>query len=95
MDTTPMPAAPAAVRNDPQYVAYLEQRIAALEARLPDTKLLSAKFMTRAWAIWGHYFVAQLVLTVIIWAVLFVVFLLLSLIFGAGVAGILSSIPRN
>ena len=95
--TTPLPAAvaPAQQRNDPQYVAYLEQRIAALEARIPDTKLLSAKFMTRAWTIWGHYFVAQLVISLIVWAVLMVIFVLMSLIFGAGLAGVLSSLPRS
>jgi hypothetical protein len=31
---------------------------------LPDTKLLSGKFTDRAFTIWGHYFVANLVIAV-------------------------------
>ena len=99
MDTVPVPvvtaAAPAAPRNDPQYVAYLEERIAALEARIPDTKLLSNKFMTRAWTVWGHYFVAQLVITAVLWALIMVVGVLFSLIFGLGMAGLVSNLPAN
>ena len=53
---------PIVLRNDPEYVAYLERRIADLESRSPQTGLLSQKFMTRAFAVLGHYFVAALVI---------------------------------
>lgn len=39
----------------------LERRVAELErkmAELPSTELLSPSFMTRAFAVWGHNFVA-------------------------------------
>ena len=60
--STPLRAEP---RNDPEYVAYLELRIANLESRLPKTDLLSQRFLTRAFAVFGHYMVAGLVLNLI------------------------------
>jgi hypothetical protein len=33
---------------------------------LPNTNLLSSNFITRAFAVWGHYFVAQLIISVIV-----------------------------
>ncbi len=76
------PASPQ--RNDPQYIAYLEQRIVALEARLPETKVIAQGFLARAFAIWGHYFVAQLLISLIIGAIM----MLISLVFAGSMAAI-------
>ena len=81
-------AAPAQ-RNDPQYIAYLEQRIAALEARLPRTKVVAPGFFARAFAIWGHYFVAQFVIS----AVIGIIAMLISLVFAGSIAAIFGSMP--
>jgi hypothetical protein len=57
-------------RNDPEYIAYLELRIAELERRLPRTDLLSGKFLRRAFAVWGHMIVAQLMVAAPIYALI-------------------------
>ncbi len=77
------------MRNDPAYIEYLEGRIARLEAnmaaggatQLPRTQLLSPKFMTRAFAVWGHMIVANLAIAVPIYVVVFVIAMVI------GVAG--------
>jgi hypothetical protein len=66
-------------RNDPQYIAYLEQRIMALEARLPRTNIVSPKFWTRAWAIYGHLLALSLVVSAIVGTIT----LIISLMGGA------------
>lgn len=60
---------PSAYRNDPEYVAYLEQRIAALENRVGHTNLVSPKFWTRAWAVYGHHLAIGILFYVIILAI--------------------------
>jgi hypothetical protein len=71
-------------RNDPEYVAYLERRIGILESRLPSTALLSPKFMTRAFAVMGHYFVAALVVGATTWAVFAIFTLFIAAVVSAG-----------
>jgi len=67
------------MRNDPEYIAYLEQRIAALEGRLsavevrlPRTQLMSASFMSRAFAVLGHYMVASMIIAIPIYIFAFI-----------------------
>jgi hypothetical protein len=36
-----------------------------IDDELPDTDLLSRNFLKRAFAVWGHYFIAQLIIGVI------------------------------
>jgi TolA-binding protein len=49
--------------------------------RLPETALLSSSFLSRAFAVWGHQFVASLIISVIpaaLWCALVVVFRVLA-----------------
>lgn len=80
----------AAQPADPNYVAYLEQRIRALEAKTA-TSLVSGGFFGKAFSVWGYYFVAQTVISLIV----FVLALIVSLIFGAGLAGLFSNIAQS
>jgi hypothetical protein len=50
-----------------EFETKLPEQPDALEALpegLPDTQLLSTNFLRRAFAIWGHMIVAQLIITV-------------------------------
>lgn len=59
----------------------LEQRILAVERRqsqspaLPSTNLLSGSFLTRAFAVLGHNFVASLIITIPLYIIIFVIIL--------------------
>jgi hypothetical protein len=48
-----------------------------VEDAIPNSSILSDNFLTRAFSIWGHYFIAQL----IIGLVLGVIYLLIILVF--------------
>jgi len=71
---------PGQRRNDPDYIAYLEQRIASLEMRVPNTNLISPKFWTRAWAVYGH----MLAIGVMIWLIVMAFYLVIALAIGGG-----------
>jgi hypothetical protein len=71
-------------QGDTPKVRELERRLAALEARVPNTKIIDAKFWTRAVAVWGH----SLAVVAVIYGVLFVLVLLL-----AGVAALFTQKP--
>ena len=73
--------------NSQQYILALEKRVMYLEveierlnriasdvpatSELPDTEVISPNFFLRAFAIWGHYFVAQLIIAVLIYGLIF------------------------
>ena len=78
------PSQSSTPRNDPEYVAYLERRIAVLESRSPQTGLLSPSFMTRAFAVLGHYIVAALVLEVVALLVFGVFAVVISMVSSSG-----------
>jgi hypothetical protein len=61
-----------------EEVAGLEQRVAELEKQLRASNLHSSYFLTRAFAVWGHFIVAHLLIVIPI----------------AVVAGILSALLR-
>jgi hypothetical protein len=43
-------------------IVAMEQRILEMEQQLPHTNLLSPKFLTRAFTVLGHAFVAYLII---------------------------------
>ena len=45
-----------------QKITALENRMAALEMKIPRTELLNGSFLKRAFVVWGHYFVANLII---------------------------------
>jgi len=56
----------------------LQSRVAELErnsgtARIPQTSLLSESFLKRAFTIWGHNFVAGIIIAIPIWLVILVI----------------------
>ncbi len=71
-----------------QYIQSLENRVIKLEERLnqidvsrsvlPNTAIIDNSFIKRAFAIWGHYFVAQLIIAIPIYCVVFGFALLLG-----------------
>jgi hypothetical protein len=60
-------------------VQRLEARIAALEARLPRTNIISPNFWMRALAVWGH----ELACVGVLYIGLIGVMLVLMMLFGA------------
>lgn len=60
--------APPPVATDPPVdeILSLKLRMADIEARLPRSKILSAKFWPRAFAVLGHAFSAQFCIAVVI-----------------------------
>lgn len=61
-----------------QYLEKLEKRIDNLEnenkqlikrnqpQRLPNTNIINQNFLQRAFAIWGHFFTAHIIITIVI-----------------------------
>src|SRR5581483_1453374 len=53
-------------------VNQLSVRVSALEARFPATSwFFGPSFLKRAFAVWGHWFVIQIILAIIIWVLVF------------------------
>lgn len=55
----------------------IRQRQDAMPA-LPDTKLLSGSFLTRAFAVLGHSIVAQLIITLPLYLLIILIFLVVG-----------------
>lgn len=65
-------------------LAAIEARVSALEARLPSSRLLNGGFLSRAFAVWGHWVVAHTILALgvtIVVGFFVVLFLGLALVF--------------
>ena len=64
-----------------EAVRHLQQRDLSMKAlnppQLPRLALLSPKFITRAFAVWGHYFVAQLIIGSVLFALYLVIIMIL------------------
>jgi len=82
-----------------QDIANLVARVQQLEAQaavrqptnLPNTKLISPNFLSRAFAVWGHFFVANLLISIGISCLL----VILGLIFGAALGSSFQDIFQN
>ena len=56
---------------------YIQEMGGDAQKLLPKTSLLAPNFLQRAFAVWGHYFVAQLIISIPITCIYFIfVFLL-------------------
>ena len=70
--------------NSPEErIAALERRVAELERTLPRTALVSRSFIKRAFAVWGHYFVAHLMILapfIVLYVLLMLILLAVSLV---------------
>ena len=82
-----------------QDIANLVARVQQLEIqnatnqnkRLPDIKLISPNFLTRAFAAWGHVFVANLLIGIIVSCVVTVI----GLIIGGSAFGWLTNLLNS
>jgi hypothetical protein len=59
------------LRRMSDSIARTTETSAVAAARLPNTAIISPSFLTRAFAVWGHYFVAQLIIAVPIYCIIF------------------------
>ena len=70
------------------HIKVLEERVVSMERRqamqpdLPQTALLSGNFLSRAFAVLGHYMVAALIVTIPIYVIIFIVFLMIGFSLG-------------
>ncbi len=77
MESSPLPASSEPPAQPPMMapqadVNELSARVSALEARFPTSSwLFGPGFLKRAFAIWGHWFIIQIVLGIIIWVLVF------------------------
>ena len=63
-------------RQNESLQRYITELGGDAQKMLPKTSLLSNSFIQRAFAIWGHYFVAQLIIAIPIMCIYFIVFFL-------------------
>jgi hypothetical protein len=52
--------------HEPDDLVRLQERIAELEWQLRASNLHSTSFLTRAFAVWGHFVVAHLIIAILI-----------------------------
>jgi hypothetical protein len=62
-------------QND-SLIQSIAESAADTSTVLPKTKLLSKRFLQRAFTVWGHYFVAQLIISLVLMCVSLVIVLL-------------------
>ena len=65
------------IDNINKEIRFLKTKITRLESRLyyqrhiPDTSLLDRSFLKRAFAVWGHYVVAQFIIYISLLIIVF------------------------
>jgi hypothetical protein len=82
-----------------QDIANLVARVQQLEGQamvrqntnVPNIKLLSPNFLTRAFAVWGHMFVASLLISLAVSCL----FVILGAIVGASLGNVINDLLRN
>ena len=82
-----------------QDIANLVARVQQLEAQamvkqntnVPNIKLLSPNFLSRAFAVWGHFFVANLLIGIAVYCF----FVILGLIMGNSILNIIQNMTGN
>lgn len=82
-----------------QDIANLVARVQQLEgqamtrqpANVPNIKLLSPNFLTRAFAVWGHFFVSNLIISIAVSCI----FVILGLIMGTSLLNIFQNAVKN
>lgn len=85
MSSYPVEPSPSPSSSFPSDNSQLAARVAALESRLPaNSWLFGDSFIKRVFAVWGHYFVAQLIISI----VLGILFFGCTLLFGGMLAGL-------
>lgn len=57
----------------------IEERVAAIENRLASSDIFHPKFLARAFAVYGHYIVANVIIVGVIFAAVFLLGLLTGL----------------
>ena len=75
-------ANPSYIQDMQRQLTIQGHRIAELEACLPQTNLISPNFLSRAFAVWGHYFVSNLILGIIFSCIAITIIAILSLVLG-------------
>jgi hypothetical protein len=66
----------------PETAMPLERRLAELERQVQASSLHSPKFLKRAFAVWGHYFIANLFIGGAISVIVGLLSLLIALMVG-------------
>jgi hypothetical protein len=51
-------------------IVWLEDKIQQFEGKIPTTNLISSNFLYRAFAVWGHMVVAQLLIVIPLYCLL-------------------------
>ena len=78
-------AAPAQANVDGNVIARY------VSNALPKTDLLSPNFFKRAFTVWGHYFVAQFIIALVLGICYFC---LMAVLFGSVFSNLVKSLPR-
>jgi hypothetical protein len=82
-----------------QDIANLVARVQVLEAQaagrqnqaLPNTALVSRNFLARAFAVWGHFFVSNLLISIAISCV----FVVIGLILGNSILSMIQNLGKS
>jgi hypothetical protein len=82
-----------------QDIANLVARVQQLEGQalvrqnttVPNIKLISPNFLSRAFAVWGHFFVANLLISIAVGCI----FTIIGLIGGASILTLLQNAFQN
>ena len=52
------------IENLEDQISALSQEIEALREQIPDSNIISPKFLNRAFTVWGHYVVAGFIVAI-------------------------------